>query len=154
MHMQHQRPQRRVIRIRQVVDALVQRVPARVLVFDARGVDEAAVARVREQGIGQVAEELLEEGGNAVDVLVEVGRVAEVDGGAAVVVELVAQHVDVRAGAREAVDAFDVQAEGVDREDALDDDHGHGGLVAVEELVERDAEDGPEGGELGVVLWR
>ena len=47
--------------------------------------------------------------------------------------------------AGETVDALDFEAEGVDGEDALDYDHGHGGVVAGEEVGQAEAEDGAGG---------
>jgi hypothetical protein len=138
--MQNQSPQRSVIRIGKIVDLLVQGIAPGAIVLDSGGVDESIVSATGEQRLGKIAEELLEQSGDRVHIVVEVGRVAEVEVGR-VVVESVAQGVDVRGCAGQPVDAFDVEAEEVDGLHALVDDHGDGGLVAGEELFEVDAED-------------
>ena len=152
--MQHQRPQRRIIRIRQIVDILMQRISPLILVLDPRRLDKPIIPDLREQRIRKIAEELLEQGRDGVDIVHEGRGVAEVDL-RGVVVKLGFKGVDVRGCARKAVDALNVQAEGVDGKDALDYYHGHSGLVAFEQFLEAYAEDGTErweavGGLVGV----
>ncbi len=79
MQMQHQRPHRGVIRIRQLVDERMQAVSPLRLLVEFGGVDEALVGFVGEERVRELLEELLEEGGGDVDVVVEIGWVAEVD---------------------------------------------------------------------------
>ena len=140
VEMEDQGAKRGVIGIGQVVDLLMQGVAPGTFVFDPGGVDESIVSPAGEQRLGKIAEELFQQSGDRVHIVVEVCRVAEVEVGR-VVVESVAQGVDVRGCAGQPVDAFDVEAEEVDGLHALVDDHGDGGLVAGEELFEVDAED-------------
>ena len=140
MQMQNQSAQGSVIRIGQVVDLLMQSIAPGAVVFDPSSVDESIVSAAGEQRLGKIAEELFQQSGDRVHIVVEVCRVAEVEVGRGVV-ESVAQGVDVRGCAGQPVDAFDVEAEEVDGLHALVDDHGDGGLVAGEELFEVDAED-------------
>jgi len=79
MQMQHQRPHGRIIRIRQLINKRMQTVSPLRLLVEFGGVDEALVGFVGEERVRQLLEELLEEGGGDVDVVVEVGWVAEVD---------------------------------------------------------------------------
>lgn len=91
---QHKSTESSVIGIRQIVDVLVQGVASGTFIFNPCGVDEGAVRLVREQWIGQVAEELLQQRCYGIDIVVEVGWVPEVQVGR-VLVEGVAQGVDV-----------------------------------------------------------
>ncbi len=77
--MQHQCPHRGVIRIRQLVDERMQAVSPLRLLVGFGSVDEALVGFVGEQGVRELLEELLEERGGDVDVVVEVRWVPEVD---------------------------------------------------------------------------
>jgi len=56
--MQYQRPERRVIRIRKLVDQGVQAVATLSGIFEARGVDERRVAVVREEWVRELFEEV------------------------------------------------------------------------------------------------
>lgn len=70
-----------IVWIRQSVDEFVERIAARDVIVDAGGADEFVVEDVGEEGIWEVAEELFEDAGDAVDVVKEVLLFAEVDGG-------------------------------------------------------------------------
>jgi len=48
-------------------------------VFDPSGIYEVVVRTARQEGVGKLAEELLEEASYAVDIVVERCRIAEVD---------------------------------------------------------------------------
>lgn len=78
LQMQHQVPHRRIIRIRQRIDDAVYRISSLVIIVKARGVDKGGVVLSCKQGVGQLAEELLEEAADAVDVVIEGGGVPEV----------------------------------------------------------------------------
>ncbi len=79
MQMQRQLPQGRVVRIRQIVDDGVQGVATHDVVVDFGGREERGVVCGGEEWVREVAEEVFEEGGYRGDVVVEDGRVAEVD---------------------------------------------------------------------------
>lgn len=79
--MQSDRAECCVIRIRQSVDELVKGIAARDVIVDAGGADEFVVEDVGEERIWQVAEELFEDTGDAVDVVKEIFLFAEIDSG-------------------------------------------------------------------------
>lgn len=79
--MQGDRTESCVIGIRQSVDEFVERIAARDVVIDAGGADELVVEDVGEERIWEVTEELLEDAGDAIDVVKKVLLFAEVDGG-------------------------------------------------------------------------
>lgn len=81
MQVQRHRSQRRVIGVGQGVDDGVQGVAADDVVIETRGRDEGRVLGVGEEGVGEVAEELLEQARDGVDVVEEGFGVAEVDFG-------------------------------------------------------------------------
>jgi hypothetical protein len=141
VEMQDERTQCSIVRVWKIVDLLMQRVATGTGVFDSRRVDESIVCYAGEQGVWQVAEELLEKSCDRADIVVEVCRVAEVEVGS-VVVKSVTEGVDVGRCAGSSVDAFDFEAEEVDGLHALVDNHGDGGLIASEEFFETDTEDG------------
>lgn len=96
----------------------------------------------RQQRVGQVAEELLEQARDAVDVVEEVLGVGEVEVDVlGVLVEHGLELVDVLQRARLAVDALDAQAVQVDSLDALLYYHGHRQAVALVEVAQRHVED-------------
>lgn len=70
-----------IVWIRQSVDELVKGIAARDVIVDARGADEFVVEGVGEERIWEVAEELFENAGDAVDVVKEILLFAEVDSG-------------------------------------------------------------------------
>ena len=88
----------------------MQRVATGTWILDSCRVDESIVCYAGEQGVWQIAEELLEKSCDRADVVVEVCWVAEVEVGS-VVVESVAEGVDVGSCAGSSVDAFDLEAE-------------------------------------------
>jgi hypothetical protein len=138
--MQNKRAQCSIVRVWQIVDLLMQGIAPGTFVLDSSSIDESVVRPASEEWVWQVTEELLEQCGHRVDIVVEIGRVAEVEV-RGIVVESVAQGVDVRCCAGRSVDSFDVEPEEVDSLHALVDDHRHSGLVAGEELFETDAKD-------------
>lgn len=144
VEMQNERTQCSIVRVRKIVDLLMQRVATGTWILDSRRVDEAIVCCVGEQGVRQVTEELLEESGNRANIMVEVCWVTEVEVGG-VVVESVTKGGDVCSRAGSSVDAFNFETEEVDGLHALVDDHGNGGLIAGEEFFETDAEDRARG---------
>lgn len=79
--MQSDRTESCVIRIRQSVDEFVEGIAARDVVIDAGGADELIVEEVGEERIWEITEELLEDAGDAIDVVKKVLLFAEVDGG-------------------------------------------------------------------------
>lgn len=81
MQMQRHSAEGRVVGVREGVDDGVQAVAADYVVVEAGGGDEGRVLRVREEGVGEVAEELLEQARDGVDVVEEGFGVAEVDFG-------------------------------------------------------------------------
>lgn len=85
VEMEDQGAKRGVIGIGQVVDLLMQGVAPGTFVFDPGGVDESIVGSAGEQRFGEITEELLEQSGDRVHVMMEVGRVAEVEVGGIVV---------------------------------------------------------------------
>ncbi len=121
IQMQHHRPQSSIIRIRQIVNILMQSIPPLLFTLNLRRFNKTLIPLHRQQGIRQIAEKLLEKRGDGIYVVEEVGRVAEIYT-PAVVVELVLEGCYVAGGAGEAVDSFHVEAEGVDCEDGLDYD--------------------------------
>jgi hypothetical protein len=140
MEMQDERTQCSIVRVWKIVDLLMKRVTTGTWILDSRRVDESIVCSASEQGVWQITEELLEKSCNRANIVVEIGRVAEVEVGR-VVVESVTQGVDMRSRARSSVDAFDFETEKVDSLHALVDDHRDSGLIAGEELFEADTED-------------
>lgn len=70
-----------IVWIRQSVDEFVERIAARDVIVDAGGTNEFVVKDIGEERIWEVAEELFEDAGDAVDVVKEVLLFAEVDGG-------------------------------------------------------------------------
>lgn len=79
IEVEDQRAQGGVVRVGEFVNDGVDGVAALCVVFEAGGVDEAVVGAAGQEGVGQLAEELLEEAGYAVDVVVEGCWVPEVD---------------------------------------------------------------------------
>jgi hypothetical protein len=79
VEVEDQGAQRSVIGIGQVVDLLMQSIASGAIVFDPGSVDEGIVSSASEQRLGKITEELLEQGCNRIHVMVEVGRVAEVE---------------------------------------------------------------------------
>lgn len=75
---QRQRAQRGVVGVRQAVDDGVHAVPAHDVVVLPSRLDEGPVILRREDRVREVAEELLQQTGNAIDVVEEVLGVAEV----------------------------------------------------------------------------
>lgn len=75
---QRQRAQRRVVGVRQAVDDGVHAVPAHDVVVLPRRLDEGRVVLRRQERVREVPEELLQQAGNAIDVVEEVLGVAEV----------------------------------------------------------------------------
>jgi len=144
VQMQDERTQCGIVRVWEIVDLLVKRVPTGTWVVNSRRIDEGIVCPAGEQWVWQVAEELLEKGSHRVDIVVEVGRVAEVEVGS-VVVECVTKGVNVRSCAGHSVNSFDFEAEEVDGLHTLVDDHGDCGLVTGEEFFQTDTENGARG---------
>ena len=141
----------------------MQGVAANVIVVDLCGGDELGVGGGGEEGVGEVTEEMLEEGGDGSNVVVEGGRVAEVDlGGVCMDVSLrrsgrerrltvIKQRLhlhDMRSRAGSAVDAFCVKAKEVDCLDTLVDYTRDGSAFALEKLFKRDTEHWFEGWEV------
>ena len=138
--MQDECTQCSIVRVRKIVDLLMQRVTTGTWIFYSRRIDEAIVCHAGEQGVRQITEELLKKSRNRANIMVEVCWVAEVEVGS-IVVESVTKGGDVCGRAGSSVNAFNFEAEEVDGLHALVDDHGDGRLVAGEELFETDAED-------------
>jgi len=69
------------MRIRQIIDRLMKSVPPRGRIVYVGCPQEGSVRSARYQGVREVAEELFEQRGHAVDVMVEGGRVSEVERG-------------------------------------------------------------------------
>jgi hypothetical protein len=57
----------------------VHRVSAHGVVVDSRGIDEFVVKLSSEKWVGKLSEELLQQTGNAIDVMLECFRVSEID---------------------------------------------------------------------------
>lgn len=135
-----------VVGVGEGVDDGVEGVPAHDVVVVLGRLDERVVVLVGEQRVRQLAEELLQQARNTVDVVEEVLRVAEVEGaGLRLGVEHVLQLLDVGHAATLPVDALDAQAEEVDGLDALVDRQGYGQAVAFIKAAEVYTEDGVEG---------
>lgn len=120
MQMQRQRPKRRIIRVRQRINDSMQAIPPNNIIANLRRLDQLRVVLIREQRVGEFAEEEFEQVRGVVDVVVEGFRVAEVEALARVVEEGF-ELLDLVLVARDAIDAFVVEAEDVDGLDALVD---------------------------------
>lgn len=70
-----------IVGIRQSVDEFVEGIATRDVVVDTGSTDEFVVEEVGEEWVWEVAEELFEDAGDAVDVVKEVFLSTEVDGG-------------------------------------------------------------------------
>lgn len=81
VQMQNHDAESRIIWIRQLVNKFVQGVAAGDVIIDAGGADELVVESIGKEGVGELAEELLQDAGDAVNVEEEVFLFAKVNGG-------------------------------------------------------------------------
>lgn len=124
----------------------MQRIPPPRRIIRLRRLQKRPIRRPRKQRIRQIPEKLLQQTRHSRHIVKEILRVPEIQ--LRVVGVMVESVFQLRRVLRVAVDAvypFVVQAVGVDGLDALHDDGGDGGLVALEEVGEADAEDGADG---------
>jgi hypothetical protein len=131
--MQHQSPQRGIIRIRQRINDGVQTVPPNESIRNPRRINKIVIMRGRQQRIGQFPEELLEQVRRIIDVVMEDFWVAEIDA-SSICVEEGFELLHLCRVAGNAIYSFVVEAEEFDSLDTLVYDKWDGRLVADEEF--------------------
>lgn len=140
--MQYQCSQCCVVGIRQVIDALVQRIATPIVFVNLRGGNKGIIAGTGEQRVWQLPEKLLQQARNTIDIVEEVRRVTEVKlwRGRRQGIKGVAQGIRMARSAADTVDTLDVEAKEVDSLHTLEHNHWDSRAVAGEERVETDTE--------------
>jgi hypothetical protein len=79
VQVQDQSSKSRIVGIRKCIDQCVHRISAHCVVIDSRSIDEFVVELSSEKGVRKLSEELLQQTGNAIDVMLERFRVSKID---------------------------------------------------------------------------
>ena len=79
MQVQDQSSKSRIVGIRKCIDQCVHRISAHSVVVDSCGIDEFVVELSSEKRVGKLSEELFQQTGNAIDVMLECLGVSEID---------------------------------------------------------------------------
>lgn len=144
VQMNHQRPHSSIVGVGQSVDDCMKRVASDNIIIDARRRDKLIVPLSCEQWIGQVSKELFQQSSHGIDVVVESCWIAKVDA-RAVVVEDGFELLYVRVVSGQAVYAFNIETEKINRLHTLIHDHWYGGAVALKQLLEIETKDRSHG---------